>query len=80
MTAPATKLRQAPKTWGDTLARAREDVAAGRTHELEDVLRDFADDITAIKNETWLPDEPRLEAKQDERGKPGRVDAPRMGR
>lgn len=66
--------------WGDTLARAREDVATGRTHELEDVLRDLAGDITAIQNEAWLPDEPRVEAKQDEHSKPGPVDAPHMGR
>lgn len=62
MSAPADRLHSPPQTWVDTLARARADVAAGRVHELEDMLRDFEDDIAEID------DEARLQAEREQHG------------
>ena len=45
MGSPADSPRLAPKEWVNTLARARTDVAAGRTHGLDDVLRDLDGDM-----------------------------------
>lgn len=48
MSAAADSPQPPPQAWIDTLARARTDLAAGRTHELEDVLRDLDGDIAEI--------------------------------
>ena len=37
-----------PLAWSDALSRARADVAAGRTHEVSDVLEDIETDIAAM--------------------------------
>lgn len=50
----ANKPRPAPQAWVDTLARAREDVAAGRTHGMEDVLRELDDDIAGLESKARL--------------------------
>lgn len=54
MGSSADKLRPAPQSWIDTLARARADVAAGRTHGLDDVLRDLNGDIAELEDEARL--------------------------
>jgi len=41
MTGPTESRRSPPQAWLDTLARAREDVAAGRTHDFETAMRAF---------------------------------------
>ncbi len=41
--------------WHDALVRARADVAAGRTHDLDDVLRDLDADAAALEAEDKLP-------------------------
>ena len=70
METPLDKPRPAPQAWVDTLARARADVAAGRTHRLADVLRDLDGDIAGLE------DEARLQA---DRPEPAQAHGPRTG-
>ncbi len=42
--------------WRDVLSRARADMAADRTHDLDDVLRDLDADAVAIETEDKLPE------------------------
>ena len=39
----------APKEWIEALARGQADIEAGRTHDLEDVLRDIDNDIAELE-------------------------------
>lgn len=53
MSATADTPRHAPppQDWLDALDRGRADLAAGRTHELADVLDDIEADISAMETE-----------------------------
>lgn len=59
MSASADRRQPPPQAWIDALARARADVTAGRTHDLEDVLRDLNGDAAEVE------DEARTQAKSD---------------
>jgi len=48
MNAPFKPSELPPQAWSDALARARADLAAGRTHDLSDVLADIETDIAAM--------------------------------
>lgn len=74
MSASADRPQPPPQVWVDTLARARADLAAGRMHELEDVLCDLDSDVAEIE------DEARSQAQRDERDALGQTRGPRMGR
>ncbi len=74
MSALTDRHQPPPQAWTDTLARARADVAAGRVHDLEDVLCDLDRDSAEIE------DEVHPHGKLADEDEQGQARGPRMGR
>lgn len=74
MSALTDRRQPLPQAWTDTLARACAYVAAGRIHDLEDVLRDLDRDSAEIE------DEVQPHGKSADEDEQGQARGPRMGR